>query len=142
MGIRQIALVVSLSWAASCGDAPGEASKTDDTAVQAGIDTLPLITEPPAFDDSTLRAFLLSEPGTYGWQTASDKITLDFFPDGRLHIQGPDGEATMWEGKWKVEAHTLIMDRPDLGGKRTVTMVLDNDGSLLLGDKKYTRYRP
>ena len=141
MGIRPIALIALLTWAASCGDAPEKAPKAADMVVLADTGNLPPI-DPPVVDDSTLRAFLLSEPGTYGWQTASDKITLDFLPDGRLHIQGPDGEATMWEGKWKVEAHTLIMDRPDLGGKRTVNVVLDNDGSLLLGDKIYTRYRP
>lgn len=117
-----------------------KAPKTLDTALLTDTDTIPPLDPPPA-DEAAIRSFLLSKPGTYGWQTTSDKITLDFLPDGRLHIQGPDGEATMWEGSWELEGNILTMDRPDIGGKRMVGVAPEGD-NLILGDHLYTRYRP
>lgn len=91
--------------------------------------------------EKKIRAFLMSKPGTFGWETKAEKISLDFFPDGRMHIQGPDGEATMWGGKWKLSGDQLTMERTDLG--KTVVATARIDGkSLVLGDKTYTRYVP
>jgi len=140
MGIRQLALIVFLSWAASCGDAPGEASKTDDTVVLTDTDTLTLL-GPKVLADSTIIRFLVSESGTYGWQTTAEPISLDFFPDGRLHIQGPDGEATMWQGSWKLKDGVIVLDRKDLGVEESFPVVIHGD-SLQLGARVYTRYRP
>lgn len=89
--------------------------------------------------EDELRKFLISTEGTYGWETKSDNISLDFFEDGRLHIQGPDGEATMWEGSWKLKGKRLTMERPDL--KTTETESANKDGeNLVIGTKVYTRY--
>lgn len=85
--------------------------------------------------------FLKDPEGYYGWQTTADKISFDFFDDGRLHIQGPDGEATMWEGKWELKGDQLTLQRADLNKTETVTVKIDGD-KLVLGDKTYTRYKP
>lgn len=89
--------------------------------------------------ENELRSFLISTDGTYGWETKTDNISLDFFEDGRLHIQGPDGESTMWEGTWRLKGKRLTMERPDL--KTTETESASRDGeNLLIGTKVYTRY--
>ncbi|MBP7281213.1 MAG: hypothetical protein KBA66_06545 [Leptospiraceae bacterium] len=91
--------------------------------------------------EADIKAFLVSKEGTYGWNTTADQIGLDFFQDGRLHIQGPDGEATMWEGKWSVTGDKLTMERTDLSKTETVPVKIDGE-KLILGDKTYTRYAP
>lgn len=92
-------------------------------------------------NEEQIRNFLYDTEGNYGWQTTSDDITFSFFQDGRLHIQGLDGEATMWEGTWTLKGDQLTMDRKDLG--KTETLTVERDGEkLLLGDKTYTRYSP
>ena len=88
-----------------------------------------------------LKKFLYDTEGHYGWETTTDDISLDFLEDGRLHIQGPDGEATMWEGNWTLEGDQLTMERADLGTTQTVTVKIDGD-NLVLGDVEYTRYNP
>lgn len=95
----------------------------------------------PELSEADVKAFLISKEGTYGWKTDSDPISFDFFPDGRLHIQGPDGEATMWEGKWSVTGTQLTMDRADLNKTETVAVKINGD-KLILGEKVYTRYAP
>jgi hypothetical protein len=91
--------------------------------------------------EADIKAFLVNKEGTFGWQTTADNISLDFFPDGRLHIQGPDGEATMWEGKWSVAGDKLTVERTDLGKTETLQVKIDGE-NLILGDKSYTRYAP
>lgn len=49
--------------------------------------------------EEEIKLFLISTENTYGWETKSNDISLDFFKDGRLHIQGPDGESTMFQIK-------------------------------------------
>jgi|GEM_PF-2336295 hypothetical protein len=95
----------------------------------------------PKASETEIKAFLVSKEGTFGWQTTADNISLDFFPDGRLHIQGPDGEATMWEGKWSVAGNKLTIDRTDLGKTETIQVKIEGE-NLILGDKTYTRYAP
>lgn len=125
-------LAVSLvAMVASCG----QPAATDETAA-AGA---PVENATPPADDR-LKTFLYDTEGTYGWQTTADNISLDFIPDGRLHIQGPDGEATLWEGTWSLQGDQLTMDRKDLGKTETVTAKQDGE-KLVLGERVYTRYR-
>jgi len=94
--------------------------------------------------EADIKAFLKSKEGTYGWNTDANKLGLDFFDDGRLHVQGPDGEATMWEGKWSLAGDQLTMECKGCGEmkpKETVTVKMDGE-KLVLGDKTYTRYAP
>jgi hypothetical protein len=91
--------------------------------------------------EADIKAFLVSKEGTFGWQTASDPILLDFFKDGRMPIQGPDGEASMWEGKWSLTGDKLTMERTDLGKTETVTVKIEGE-NLILCYKTYTRYSP
>jgi len=88
-----------------------------------------------------VRAFLLSTPDTYGWSPVEGDISYDFFPDGRLHVQGPDGEATMWEGTWKLEGNKVTLKVPALKSNETLTVEIDGE-ELLLGGKRYRRYAP
>ncbi len=91
--------------------------------------------------EAEIKAFLVSKEGTFGWQATSDPILLDFLVDGRLVIQGPDGEATLWEGKWSVAGDKLTMERTDLGKTETAIVKIEGE-NLILGDKTYTRFAP
>lgn len=92
-------------------------------------------------DEEQIKKFLYDTEGNYGWETTADNISFSFLQDGRLHIQGPDGEATMWEGTWTLKGDQLTMDRKDLGKTETVTVKMAGE-KLVLGDKTYTRYSP
>lgn len=94
-----------------------------------------------ALAESDLRGFLLSTPKTYGWQPVDGKMSYDFFPDGRLHVQGPEGEATMWEGSWRLRGDQLTLKVPDLGTNRTFTVTVKGD-ELVLDGKRFRRYAP
>lgn len=94
-----------------------------------------------AAEDGALRKFLHSIEGTYGWSPVKGTISYDFFPDGRLHIQGPDGEATMWEGKWKLKGDQLTITNSDKKTTKTVAAKIDGK-DLLLDGQRYKRYRP
>lgn len=87
-----------------------------------------------------IRSFIVDAKDTYGWKTAGDEITLDFLEDGRLHIQGSDGEASMSEGKWSLDGDQLTMKRPDLKTTKTITVKIEGD-KLLLGGVVYDRIR-
>ncbi len=97
--------------------------------------------ETPHQTESEIRQFLHSSEGTYGWQTTFDSISYDYFDDGRLHIQGPDGEATMWSGTWKLIGDQLTMVCKDINKNETLTVKIDGE-KLILGEKMYTRYKP
>lgn len=140
MAIERMILLAALVLTFSCGDVARDAPKATDTAIVTADDSLPAV-ERPLVADSVIRHFLVSKPGTYGWQTTADDVSLDFFPDGRLHIQGPDGEATMWQGSWSVKEGVLGMDRKDLGVEESFRVVIVGD-SLKLGERVYSRYRP
>lgn len=86
--------------------------------------------------------FLHSTPGTYGWWVPGKptELTYDFFPDGRLHIQGPDGEATMWEGRWTLKGDQLTLNNTTLKKSKTVTAVISGQ-RLLLNGVPYERYK-
>jgi len=143
--------ILCLLFLVSCGENKSESTEQKDSVTKkdtvARQDAVPATTNTNAAattsapDEGTIRKFLHSKEGTYGWQTQADKIMLDFFEDGRLAIQGPDGEATMWEGTWKLKGDQLTMKREDLKKTITVTTKIEGD-KLVLGDKTYTRYKP
>lgn len=90
--------------------------------------------------DAELKALVVSTPGTYGWETAGGKVSYDFFPTGKVHIQGPDGEATMWEGDWSIVDGKLTVKADSLP---TETFTIDHQGdSLLLNGNVWNRYKP
>jgi hypothetical protein len=125
-----------------------EATKTVDSS-QSALDTIKVneknVTESKESTLDTLeeriKQFLISTENTYGWETQSNDISLDFFPDGRLHIQGPDGESTMWEGKWNLKGDKIIMVRPDLEKTISVTAKISGE-NLVLDNIIYNRYKP
>lgn len=94
-----------------------------------------------AESESELRQFLYSTPNTYGWQPVEGDTSYDFFKDGRLHVQGPDGEATMWGGTWKMKGDQVTLKIPDLKTNKTFTVTIDGD-DLLLDDQRYRRFAP
>jgi hypothetical protein len=94
-----------------------------------------------AESESELRQFLYSKPNTYGWQPVEGNISYDFFKDGRLHVQGPDGEATMWQGTWRLKGDQVTLKVPDPKTNKTFTVTIDGD-DLLLDDLRYHRYTP
>ena len=91
--------------------------------------------------EEKIKLFLISTDNTYGWETNSNDISLDFIKDGRLHIQGPDGESTMWQGKWSLKSDKLTMERPDLEKNISVTVKINGE-NLLLDNIIYKRYKP
>ena len=88
-----------------------------------------------------LRSFLFSTPETYGWQPVKGEISYDFFKDGRLAVQGADGEATMWEGKWTLTGDQLSLKIPALKTNKTVNVARDGD-ELIIDGVRYRRYSP
>jgi hypothetical protein len=126
----------------SCNDSESD-KETDPTSTEIKVpeEAKNTPSEAPVQSEADLKAFLHSKEGTFGWQTSGDSIMFDFFKDGRLHIQGPDGEATMWEGKWELKENqlTLISEEKKMNETKTIQMKGD---TLLLGDKAYTRYIP
>ena len=101
--------------------------------------SLPRTMQSSSETEKELRKFLLSTKGSYGWKPAKGTISYDFLADGRLAVQGSDGEATMWEGKWRLSGNTLTMTYN--GSTKTVSAEID-DEDLLLDGKRYSRYRP
>ena len=124
----------------SCGGPAQDQSATSSADSLQFIDEKVMTEQDKKVLEDELRSFLISTEGTYGWETKTDKISLDFFEDGRLHIQGPDGEATMWEGSWKLEGIRLTMVRPDLETTETESVSKDGD-KLMIGVVEYTRYK-
>lgn len=93
-----------------------------------------------ATSDAELRTFLTSLEGTYGWETAGGELSYDFWPSGKVHIQGKDGEATMWQGDWTLADGTITVTEPSLP---TVVFRARKQGdNLILNDVVWTRYRP
>lgn len=120
--------------------APEPAPETKPATVDSQAAPVP-VTNVSTEQEKKIREFMMSKPGTFGWETKAENISLDFFPDGRMHIQGPDGEATMWGGKWRLSGDQLTMERTDLG--KTVVATARIDGkNLVIGDRVYTRYVP
>ena len=129
-------LSISMGLLIACGN-----KKTEDKSAEKKTETKSENkTENNAPNEEEIRNFLHSTEGTYGWKTTSDDITFDFFKDGRLHIQGPDGEATMWEGKWSLAGDQLTMERADLNKTQTVTAKINGE-KLMLDDKTYERIK-
>ena len=94
-----------------------------------------------AQSETEIRQFLYAPPGVYGWTPVGGDKSYDFFKDGRLHVQGPDGEATMWGGTWKLKGDQLTVKIPDLKVNATYTVTIDGD-ELLLDDQRYRRGGP
>ena len=108
-----------------------------DSTLNTPVAATPMLSPKPA----SLKEFLLSTEGTYGWAPVEGDLSYDFFPDGRLHIQGKDGEATMWEGTWSLEGDQLTLTNKTNKTKKTVTAKRDG-AELVLDGKHYRRYQP
>jgi len=139
-------LVVSMLFATtsfiSCNETESD-KETDPTSTEIKVpeEAKNTPSEAPVQSEAELKAFIHSKEGTYGWQTIADSIMFDFFKDGRLHIQGPDGEAAMWEGKWELKGNQLTMISEEKKMNETKSIQMKGD-TLILGDKTYTRYAP
>lgn len=149
---KTLALVLlSSASLLSCGDkkesTQEETPKKDSAKVEATPEPKAEEKKADVTSEQDLKAFLYSKEGTYGWRIGADLTNdylLDFFKDGRLAVQGPDGEATMWEGKWNLAGDQLTLECKDCGkmkAKETLTAKIDGE-KLVLGDKVYTRYAP
>lgn len=100
-----------------------------------------LLTSAWAGSEGELRQFLYSTPNTYGWQPVKGDISYDFFKDGRLHVQGADGEASVWEGTWKLKGDQLTLKIPARKTNHTYTATREGK-DLLLDGQRYRRYVP
>jgi len=117
----------------SCGDSTTQNATNSDSIIVESTESN------KNSSDTGLKEFLFDIADNYGWQTTSDDKMLDFFKDGRLAIQGPDGEATMWEGKWSIDGNQITLECSDIKLNETVTAKIDGE-NLVLGTKIYTRY--
>ncbi|MCU0444639.1 MAG: hypothetical protein MUE85_06935 [Microscillaceae bacterium] len=140
--------ILSSSLWLACGDNESkQESEKKDTVSQETTkkDSEIKKEEPkPEVSEADLKNFMYSKEGTYGWQTTSDNLGIDFFKDGRLAVQGPGGESEMWVGKWSLTGDQLTMECKDCGKmkeKETVTVKIEGE-NLILGSKTYTRYAP
>ena len=92
-------------------------------------------------NEGVIRNFLYSIEETYGWKSTQEEFFYDFFKDGRLHIQGAEGEATMWEGKWVLKGNILTLENPDEDLVEDVTVKIEGQ-NIILGEVLYKRYKP
>ncbi len=90
--------------------------------------------ENSGLSEAEARAFLMKPE--YGWVQQGEQFYIAFFPDGRLSIQGDDGEATMWEGTWKLNGNKVTMICQDINMNETHEVKKDGH-TLILGNKKY-----
>lgn len=132
------------AFSLACGGDDAAEAPSQAPAAQAPADVADTPTAPPPAaprnDDAALKTFLLSTEGTYGWTSTSSELSYDFFPTGKAHVQGPDGEATMWEGDWTLANGKLTITVPELPkAEFTVERQQDN---LLLNGAVWTRYKP
>ena len=89
-------------------------------------------------NESELKAFIVNRVDSVGWKTSGEANFLDFFPDGRIHIQGPEGEATMWEGKWSIKGNQITIQRGDTNKTETLNIQMEGE-NLNIGGKIYER---
>jgi len=91
-------------------------TKTKSPSMEKEKLKLKILSEAAFISEEELELFLTGdEEQGYrnAWKTDSKDFELDmpimygFMTDGRLHVQGPDGEATMWSGKWYINADGL-----------------------------------
>ncbi len=117
-------------------------SNTAPNAPKTEVQTEGIVEESQSTDEEII-AFLPSIDGTFGWVTADENdISYDFFPTNNgLHIQGPDGEATMWQGTWSVSEGKVRIVCKDRNQDEQLVVKIDGE-KLVLGDKTYTRYSP
>lgn len=133
--------ILAVFCALSFGSAYGFATTDAPVEMQSPLFPKDSKDKKVAKENGSLKKFLLSTEGTYGWSPVKGTISYDFFPDGRLHIQGPDGEATMWQGKWSLKGDQLTLVNSDEKTTKTVTAKIDGD-DLLLDEARYRRYKP
>jgi hypothetical protein len=141
-----ITLFASLLVACGGKEANNQAEAKKDSVEEKTEQTESKAQEPakPEVSEDALRTFLHSKENTFGWQTKSDNLGLDFFKDGRLSVEGPGGEAEMWQGTWTLAGDQLTMECKDCGkfpAKQTLTVKIEGE-KLILGEKTYTRYAP
>ncbi len=88
-----------------------------------------------------LPRFLYDRRGTSGWaRIGGTALNYCFIKDGRLVICGPDGEATLWEGSWRLQGNKLTLRNKDLKTTKTVTVAISG-ADLLLDNVRYKRNR-
>jgi len=125
-----LAIGATLSFTA-CGDTEAT-DKTDTNAVKEVV-TEVVTEETPAVDSEALKTFIMAPQ--YGWKKADADYFYSFMTDGRLHIQGADGEATMWEGTWSLEGDMLTITHPEEPVK--VVKIYAEGADLMIGADKY-----
>ncbi|NJL12199.1 MAG: hypothetical protein HC913_03800 [Microscillaceae bacterium] len=147
--VRYFTLLLGLSLA-SCGGGNNPEAKEDKyktaeqseesegEAVNEATDAEETSKEMTGKSEAEYRAFLISPEGTYGWRSPSDDKSLDFFKDGRLFIQGPDGEAPTWESSWALEGEQLTIKFADIELEQTYTVRIKGE-NLKLDELVYSR---
>lgn len=120
----------------NCDSETSEVSQaTDETSdLEEEAEALEADTEENTAGDEEFVAFLIKP--AYGWKKADEEYFLTFMEDGRLHVQGDDGEATMWEGKWSISNGSVTLEIPELDKNETLTIKTE-DEILYLGETKY-----
>ncbi|GAB4395224.1 MAG: hypothetical protein OHK0053_01140 [Microscillaceae bacterium] len=144
-------LLLALSLASCGGGDKNEVTKNDpkteettedsenEEAVESSEQEQDSDAEPSASEEE-YQAFLMSLEGTFGWRTPTDDKLLNFFEDGRLSIQGPDGEATMWEGSWTLKGDQLSIKCDEIELDQTYTVRIEGE-NLKLDNLVYSRIR-
>ena len=74
----------------------------------------------------------------YGWKQADKDYFLAFMADGRVAIEGDQGEASLWEGSWSLDGTTLTIQSDEFG--KQVYAVKKNGDALFLNDDKFVKY--
>ncbi len=130
--ILSVVVVFGIFLAACNGGNNANNNKTDTTKE---------IVEDNSKDESSetdtkinLTEFLLAPE--MGWQKEGEEFFLTFMPDGSLHLQGAEGEASMAEGTWKLDGDklTIVCEGMDINETKEIK---EEHTSFLFGDVKY-----
>jgi len=130
-----LVLFIFVFFMASCGGSTSETNDTDEnTNTELNNDTenpdadIEEEIENGTHEGVDLYSFITG--AEQGWTAVDFVYFFTFMEDGRVHIQGEDGEATMWEGTWTLDGDELTAVTDEF----TQTYIIQADGEFLIID--------
>lgn len=118
-------LLMSIGVLTSCGSAKKEETKKSDNTEQSSQkeetkeskeDSKEETKSSSERSEADIKKFIVATEGFIGWKRKNEPLLLiSFFEDGGLSVQGDQGEATMWSGKWKIAGDKIEIECKNCG---------------------------
>ncbi len=132
-------LIIFVFFMASCGGGTSNTNDSDENTEVNNDEENPDANIEDEIENGThegvdLYSFITG--ADQGWTAVDFVYFFTFMEDGRIHIQGADGEATMWGGTWTLDGDELTAVTDEF----TTTYILKADGEFLIIDgNKYKK---